>query len=277
MHQRPALRFDEWTRVKPVIGMLHLAPLPGSPQASQSLAAITERALSDAAALAAGGCHALMMENFGDVPFYPGRVPAVVVAAMTAIAAAVRRQTPLPLGINVLRNDGQSALAVAIGSGAEFIRVNVLSGARVTDQGLIQGIAHDLLRDKAQLGATGVRILADADVKHAAPLAARDLGDEVKDLLLRGLADAVIVSGSGTGQPVSIAKLKTVKEAAQGRPVLIGSGATAASLAELAPYADGFIVGTALKQDGISVNPVDPKRVKEFMAAHLASCRAHLP
>jgi len=277
MHQRPALRFDEWTRVKPVIGMLHLAPLPGSPQASQSLAAITERALSDAAALAAGGCHALMMENFGDVPFYPGRVPAVVVAAMTAIAAAVRRQTPLPLGINVLRNDGQSALAVAIGAGAEFIRVNVLSGARVTDQGLIQGIAHDLLRDKAQLGATGVRILADADVKHAAPLAARELGDEVKDLLLRGLADAVIVSGSGTGQPVSIAKLKMVKEAAQGRPVLIGSGATAASLAELAPYADGFIVGTALKQDGISANPVDPKRVKEFMAAHLASCRPHSP
>jgi len=272
MSIRPTLRFDEWTRVKPVIGMLHLLPLPGAPQASHNLAAVVERALSDAAVLAAGGCHALMMENFGDVPFYPGRVPAVVVAAMTAIAVAVRRQTALPLGINVLRNDGQSAMAVAIGAGADFIRVNVLTGARVTDQGLIQGIAHDLLRDKVHLGAASIRILADADVKHAAPLAARPIGDEVKDLLLRGLADAVVVSGSGTGQPVSIEKLKTVKDAAHGRPVLIGSGATAALLAELAQYADGFIVGTDLKHDGIATNPVDPVRVKAFMAAHHAVC-----
>jgi len=272
MSLRPTLRFDEWTRVKPVIGMLHLLPLPGAPQASHTFAAVVERAVNDAAVLAAGGCHALMMENFGDVPFYPGRVPAIVVAAMTAIAVAVRRQTALPLGINVLRNDGQSALAVAIGAGADFIRVNVLTGARVTDQGLIQGIAHDLLRDKRHLDAASIRILADVDVKHAAPLAARPIGDEVKDLLLRGLADAVVVSGSGTGQPVSIEKLKAVKAAAQGRPVLIGSGATAALLAELAQYADGFIVGTDLKHDGISTNPVDPVRVKAFMAAHQAVC-----
>jgi hypothetical protein len=161
---------------------------------------------------------------------------------------------------------------VAIGAGADFIRVNVLTGARVTDQGLIQGIAHDLLRDKRHLDAASIRILADVDVKHAAPLAARPIGDEVKDLLLRGLADAVVVSGSGTGQPVSIEKLKAVKAAAQGRPVLIGSGATAALLAELAQYADGFIVGTDLKHDGISTNPVDPVRVKAFMAAHQAVC-----
>ena len=109
-----------------------------------------------------------MMENFGDVPFFPGRVPASVVAQMTAMACAVRDEVKLPLGINVLRNDGVSALAVAQAAGASFIRVNVLCGARVADQGLIQGIAHDLLRERAALGAAEIKIFADVDVKHSA-------------------------------------------------------------------------------------------------------------
>src|SRR5690606_13240725 len=113
----------------------------------------------------------LMLENFGDTPFYPRRVAAHTVAAMTAIAVEVRRQVDLPLGINVLRNDGLSALGIAAASGADFIRVNVLSGARVTDQGIVQGIAHDLLRERRWLGAESVKILADVNVKHSAPLA----------------------------------------------------------------------------------------------------------
>ncbi|MDQ3439664.1 MAG: phosphorybosylanthranilate isomerase, partial [Planctomycetota bacterium] len=144
--------------------------------------AIREAALRDAEALAEGGVHGIMMENFGDVPFFPGRVPAPVVAHVTAIGAEIRRSVDVPLGINVLRNDGQSALAVAHAVGADFIRVNVLSGARVTDQGIVQGIAHDLLRERAQLGATNVKILADVDVKHSAPLAPRPL---VKEFLAR--------------------------------------------------------------------------------------------
>src|SRR5690242_19836277 len=123
------------TDKKHVVGMLHLAPLPGSPLYTGQFEMIRERLLRDAEALAAGGVHGLMMENFGDVPFYPGRVPAHVVACMTALAAEVRRAVDLPLGINVLRNDGLSALAVAHAVGAQFIRVNVLCGARVADQG----------------------------------------------------------------------------------------------------------------------------------------------
>src|SRR2546430_14170914 len=155
---------------EPVIGMLHLPPLPGSPayDLAGGMAALREAVLRDADALAAGGIHALMLENFGDVPFYPGRVPAHTVAAMTALAADVRQRFPeLPLGINVLRNDGQSALAIAAAVGAHFIRVNVLCGARVADQGLLQGIAHDLLRDRALLRAQHVKIFADIDVKHS--------------------------------------------------------------------------------------------------------------
>src|SRR4051812_32160574 len=178
----PPTLLAQWPRSrKIVIGMIHLPPLPGSPRSAGDVKAVREIALRDAAALHEGGAHGLMIENFGDVPFYPGRVPAYVVAHMTAIAAEVRTRVALPLGINVLRNDGLSALAVAHACGAEFVRVNVLCGARVADQGLLQGIAHDLLRERLLLGATAgdLKILADVDVKHSAPLAPRELIDEV--------------------------------------------------------------------------------------------------
>src|SRR4051795_9681702 len=151
MPNDPITLLPNWPNWAPprkiVIGMVHLAPLPGSPGYGSDVASVRDAALRDAAALADGGVDGVMIENFGDVPFFPGRVPAYVVAHMTAIAAEVRARVALPLGINVLRNDGLSALAVAHACGAEFIRVNVLCGARVADQGLLQGIAHDLLRE----------------------------------------------------------------------------------------------------------------------------------
>ncbi|MEN9834627.1 MAG: putative sgc region protein SgcQ [Pseudomonadota bacterium] len=262
--------FDDLLRVKPIIGMIHLGALPGAPRAHSGFDEVVGRALEDAETLAAGGCHALMMENFGDIPFLPGRVSATVVAAMTKVAVEVKRKVTLPLGINVLRNDGVSALAVALAAGADFIRVNVLTGARVTDQGVIGGIADVLLREQAATGANKVRILADVDVKHSAPLAARPLADEVKDTILRGLADAVIVSGSGTGAAVDINKLKLVRDAAQRAPVLIGSGVSLDTIEGLMPYASGFIVGTSLKKDGRPENKVELKRVQELLARHKA-------
>jgi membrane complex biogenesis BtpA family protein len=259
---------DQWAgKKKVVIGMLHLAALPGSPLYGGSIAAVREAALRDATLLAEGGVHGLMMETFGDTPFFPGRVPGHVVAHLTAIAAEVRRAVPsLPLGINVLRNDGLSALAIAHAVGASYIRVNVLCGARVADQGLLQGIAHDLLRLRAELRAGDVKIFADVDVKHSAPLAPRPIADEVDDTLHRGMADALIVSGAGTGKPTDPEKVKLVKSAAKNAPVFLGSGVTPKSLPALLPYADGFIVGTYFKQDGVSSNPVDVKRVRELIA-----------
>jgi uncharacterized protein len=250
---------------KPVIGMLHMLALPGSPRHA-SLPIIRDMLLRDADALALGGVHGLMMENFGDVPFYPGRVPTHVATCMAALAADVRQRVGLPLGINVLRNDGLTALAVAHAVGARFIRVNVLCGARVTDQGLIQGIAHDLVREKQRLCGNGIRVFADVDVKHSAPLAPRPIADEVDDTIHRGLADALIVSGAGTGKPTDLQKVKTVKAAAGKVGVFIGSGITTQTVGDFLDHADGFIVGTAFKQDGLASNPVDAKRVKEFMA-----------
>src|SRR5438874_7823353 len=205
-----------------VIGMIHLPALAGAPMyRGESAEAIRNHMLRDVEALQSGGVHGLMMENFGDVPFYPDRVPAYVIAQMTALACEVRRRVDLPLGINVLRNDGRGALAVAHACGASFIRVNVLCGARVADQGLIQGIAHDLLRERAMLGATEVKIFADVDVKHSAPLAPRPLKDEVDDLIERALADAIVVSGAGTGKATDPEKVRAVKQAARNTPVFV--------------------------------------------------------
>jgi membrane complex biogenesis BtpA family protein len=256
-----------WTPcARPVIGVLHASPLPGSPRDAGDLPAVVDAVLRDAEALSSGGVQALLLENFGDAPFFPRRVPAATVAHLTALAGAVRRAFDLPLGINVLRNDGRSALAVAQAVGGAFVRVNVLCGARITDQGIIAGIAHELLRDRAALGAPHVQILADVDVKHSAPLAARPLETEVGELLQRGGADGLIVSGAATGQPPRADELQTVKAAAGASPVLVGSGLSSQNLPALAPWADGFIVGTAFKEQGMIASPVDVRRVKDFMS-----------
>src|SRR5687767_3869170 len=203
-----------WPARAMVIGMVHLRALRGSPRFDGDSQAVIVEALRDAEALAGGGIDALMMENYGDTPFYPGRVPAGVVAEMTAVACRIKDRVKKPLGINVLRNDGLSALAVAAASGASFIRVNVLCGARVADQGVLQGIAHDLLRERANLRAEHVKVLADVDVKHSAPLSERPIEDEVEDTVYRGRADALIVSGSGTGKVTAVEKVAAVKQAA---------------------------------------------------------------
>jgi membrane complex biogenesis BtpA family protein len=243
------------------IGMIHLRPLPGSPGWAGDLDAVLEAAVADAGALAEGGADALLVENFHDAPFLKDGLPPETVAALTRAALAVRAAAPdLPLGVNALRNDGLAALGVAVAVGASFIRVNVLTGAVVTDQGVIEGCAAALLRRRAALRAP-VSILADVAVKHAAPLAPLDPDQAARDTAYRGGADALVVSGTGTGRPTSPDRVTTVRAAVPDRPVIVGSGATPESAARLG--ADGYIVGTALKVGG----RVDVDRVREFRAA----------
>jgi membrane complex biogenesis BtpA family protein len=259
-----------WSEIRfPLVGMLHLPPLPGSPQFRDSLSAIETHALRDAETLAAAGFDGLMLENFGDAPFFPDRVPAVTVAAMTRIAAAVRGRFSLPLGINVLRNDGRSALAIAVATGCSFIRVNILCGARVTDQGVIQGIAHDLLRERAALGTSQIALWADVHVKHSAPLADRPVGEEAIETLERGGADAVIVTGTATGVVADYERLREVKAAIGPRPLLVGSGVTAENLPTLAKLANGAIVGSSLKAGDDVRQPVDAGRAAAVHASRL--------
>jgi membrane complex biogenesis BtpA family protein len=250
-----------------VIGMVHLPPLPGSPRWDGSMERVVASALADARALVAGGADALLVENFGDAPFTPGRVEPATVAAMSVVAAAVRKAFPqAPLGVNVLKNDARAALAVAAAVGAEFIRVNVHAGAVLADQGIVQSDAYGTLRDRRLLD-VAVTILADVGGKHAVPLAPVEVEQVARDLVHRGLADALVVSGPATGQATPLAEVKRVRSAVPEVPLLIGSGVTAETAAELLSVADGLIVGTSVKRGGDVRQPVDPARVETLVAA----------
>jgi membrane complex biogenesis BtpA family protein len=250
-----------------LIGMVHVAPLPGSPRWDGSMDRVVAAAVADARALIEGGMDALLIENHGDAPFTPGRVEPATVAALAVVAREVRRALPgAILGINVLKNDARAALAVACAVGARFIRVNVHAGAVVADQGLVQSDAHATLRDRRLLGAD-VQIFADVGGKHATPLAPIDLEQHARDLRHRGLADGLVVSGPATGAATSVADIKRVRGAVPDVPLLVGSGATPDTAAELLSIADGLIVGTSLKRNGDVAAPVDPERVRRLVTA----------
>src|SRR5688572_15385259 len=244
-----------------VFGMVHLLPLPGAPLFGGSMDEVIDAAVADATALGDGGCDGLVVENFGDRPFFATQVPPETVAAMTRIVTEVAKTFTAEIGVNVLRNDPHAALAVAAATGASFIRVNVHTGAMVTDQGIIEGVAAATLRLRASL-APSVAIFADHLVKHAAPLAAADPTQMAKDLRLRGLADAVIVTGSETGAAADPERLKLVRDAIEA-PLLIGSGLTVANARSFA-LADGAIVGTSVKGEN---GMVDAKRVAAVVRA----------
>jgi uncharacterized protein len=254
---------------KGVFGMVHLRPLPGSPAYRGDMNEIIRDALSDALALQDGGVDAIMVENFNDVPFFKNNVPAATVAAITAavieIRSAVSAIRDTAVGVNVLRNDACAALSIAAASGARFVRVNVLTSARVTDQGIIEGVSAELLRLKRMLVATDVKILADIDVKHSAPLAQRPIEEEVADTIERGGADGLIVSGTGTGKPTDPAMAKRVRGAAPTVPLYVGSGVTVDTVGSFIDHVDGFIVGTHFKHNGKVNEPVDPERVRAFV------------
>jgi hypothetical protein len=249
-----------------VIGMVHLRALPGSPRWAGSMETLVQAALEDARALAEGGVDALLVENHGDVPFAAGRVDSATVAGMAVVVAEIRQAVALPIGVNVLKSDALSALAVAAAAGARFVRVNVHVGAVVADQGLLVSGAHDTLRYRRLLG-LDIKILADVQVKHGMPLAPIPIEQEARDCVARALADGLVVSGVATGEPTPMSDLKRVRGAVPEVPLLVGSGATPETAAELLSVADGLIVGTAVKRDGILANPVDPRRVRRLVEA----------
>lgn len=247
-----------------MIGVVHLKPLPGSPRWAGSMDEVCAAAVADAQAFAEGGADALMIENFGDLPFTRDAVPAETVAGMAVAAQAVRSAgVSLPTGFNVLRNDVSSGLGLAAAAGGDFVRVNVHTGAVEADQGIIQGEAFHTMRKRAAL-CPKVEVWADVLVKHAVPIGDLGLAEAAKDTFHRGLADALIVSGVATGAKTSVEDLRTVKGAVPEAPLLVGSGASVENAAELLAFADGLIVASSLKVDGVLGNPVDVARVAEL-------------
>lgn len=249
-----------------LIGMVHLKALPGSPGFAGSLGAIIESAVLDAATLAEAGFDGLLMENFGDAPFYADNVPDITVSTMTAVAREVTNAVELPLGVNVLRNDALGALAVAAAVDASFIRVNILSGSMFTDQGLIEGRAAEVARTK-QAWCPDVTVLADVMVKHATPPAHLTIEAAALDTIERGGADGIIVSGAATGAAVDINDLSAARTVIGDAPLIVGSGAGHDNIHTLLSVADSAICGTATKVDGVTTNQVDPARAAALVTA----------
>jgi len=275
MATRTALR-ERFDADRPVIGMAHLPALPGAPGFDSDRAGVRARALADARRLEDGGIDGLILENFGDAPFYPNAVPKHVVAELTAIATAVTDAVDVPVGINILRNDAEAALSIAAAVDAAFVRVNVHVGTAATDQGILEGRAHETLRLRDRLEAD-VAILADVHVKHATPVGEQAIDRTALETVDRGRADGVIVSGPGTGVETPLADIECVADtlAAHGHdrvPVFVGSGVTSETVGDcLAAGADGVIVGTALKEDGATTAPVASERVAQLVAVARAA------
>jgi len=271
-----AKRLELSIRRPTLIGVVHLLPLPGSPRHREPMEGIVERALADGRALLAGGMDGVLVENYGDAPFFPERVPPETVAALAVCARELARALPCPVGVNCLRNDARAALGIAVAAGASFIRVNVHTGAYTTDQGILEGRAHETLRARAAL-ASEVKILADVHVKHAEPIGTEPIGRAARDAAERGLADALVVTGPATGAPVDLAQLRAVRDAVPDRPVLAGSGVDAANARSVLSVADGAIVGSALEEDGRAGNPVVLERVRALVSAVREPARGRRP
>lgn len=253
-------------RPKCLIAVAHLLPLPGSPRWGGDPSAVVRRAVEDAVAVRDAGFDGLILENFGDVPFSREFAGRGAVAGLAAAAARVADAVDIPLGINVLRSDALSAVAIAAAVGARFIRINVHTGASVTDQGLIQGDAMATMmavRDQAP----HLRLFCDVFVKHASNLGVTGIERAAEDTFERGLASALIVTGDATGSPTSTQDIERVKAAVPAAPVVVGSGVTAQTAASVLERADGIIVGSAVMKGGSAANPIDPERAATFVQA----------
>jgi membrane complex biogenesis BtpA family protein len=185
---------------------------------------------------------------------------------MALAAHAVRQAVDLPIGINVLRNDAAAALGIATVTGAAFVRVNIHTGVIATDQGLIEGRADETMRLRTRLG-VAVQVWADVQVKHGSPLGTQSIEDAAEDAAVRGLADALIVTGTATGKPADLDELRRVRRVLPEIPIFVGSGVSPDSVAPSLPDASGFIVGTWAKRNGRVENPVDPDRVRQLADA----------
>ncbi len=256
-------------RQQVVIGVIHLPALPGSAQYDgQKMDDIIAVAVAEAGRYRAGGLDGLIVENHGDIPFAkPDRLGPETSAAMAVIARAVRLSAGCPVGVNVLANGAIQALAVAKASGAAFVRVNQWANAYIANEGFIEGPAGEATRYRSWLHARGVKIFADVHVKHGAHaiVADRDIGEMARDAEFFD-ADVAIATGQRTGDAASLDELRRIA-AGTSLPVLVGSGADPENIGDIFANADGVIVASFLKRDGVWWNQVDPERVAVFMRA----------
>ena len=257
-----------FSSAKPVIGMIHVGALPGTPASRATMRELEAQVIAECRVYRDGGVHAIAIENMHDVPYLRGSVGPEITAAMTMLGRAVKEESRLPCGIQILAGANHEALAVAHAASLDFVRVEGYAFAHVADEGIIQSSAASLLRYRRGIGAERVQVWADVKKKHSSHAITADIDvGETAAAVEFMRADAVIVSGSVTGAEPSDADLSSVNRRCQ-LPLFVGSGITAENLGRYYDLADGFIVGTFLKKDGRWTETVDAKRVERLMAAH---------
>lgn len=252
---------------QPVIGMIHVAALPGTPAHRLPLPAIIEQAVAEAQLYQAAGIDALLLENMHDVPYLPGQVGPEITAAMAVIGRAVKAATGLPCGLQILAAANREALAAALAAGLDFIRAEAFVFGHVADEGWLDAQAGALLRYRRQIGADHIRIFTDIKKKHSAHAVTADV-DLVETAKAAAFfrSDGLILTGTATGEPTDPAAVAAVR-AAVDMPLLIGSGVTPGQVPALLPHVDGLIVGSYVKRDGHWQQPPDPQRIRALMAA----------
>jgi len=248
---------------KPLIGVVHLPPLPGSHQGLAGIDRLVDYALREAEKLERAGFDAVILENYSDNPFRNERVNDVTLTAMSVIVREVAKSLNLRVGVSLLRNAGLQALAIAYSSGAHFIRVNAYCETRVAPEGILYPIASQLETVRQQMD-RHILVLADVDVKHSGPLGARSLEEVVHDCVSRGRMDAIIVSGHATSQAPSPGYVAAIKKLAGLKPVLVGSGISIGNVRAYWNIADGFIVGTSIKIENDTQKPIDTAKAEKL-------------
>src|SRR6185295_16815249 len=250
---------------KPVVGVIHVGALPGTPRGTRSVAELVRSAREEAKVYRECGVDGVIIENMHDVPYLKGEVGPEIVAAMTAIGTEVKSECGLPVGLQILAGANIEAMAVAHAAGLDFIRAEGFAYAHIADEGLIQASAAKLLRYRKMIGAERVRVWADVKKKHSAHAITADvsLGQTAETVEFMG-ADCVIVTGSVTGEAPQLADVNEAKTHCH-LPIFLGSGISEANIDQFYSAADGFIIGTYFKVDGLWSNTVDPVRVTQFI------------
>ena len=261
-----------FSQSKPVIGVIHVGALPGTPRSSQTISELTSTARREAQLYRESGVDGVMIENMHDLPYLRGEVGPEIVAAMTAIGVEVKTESRLPVGIQILAGANIEAMAVAHAAGLDFIRAEAYAYAHVADEGLIEASAAKLLRFRRMIGATNIQVWTDVKKKHAAHAITADvsLGETAETVEFLG-ADCVIVTGSATGKPPSAADVREAKAHCH-LPVFLGSGISADNIDEFYSEANGFIIGSSFKVDGVWSNTIDPARVEKFLRMITGRC-----
>lgn len=256
-----------FAKPKPVIGMVHLPPLPGSVgYTGYGMQQIIDFACRDAQRLVEGGVDGLMVENMWDLPFAVGMDTSPEQMCSQSVAAKeVIRSVKLPVGINVVHNGGRVTLGIAIASGARFVRICLLTGAQVWDTGEFDhGCARELLTTRKLTYSENIKLFCDVDKKHSVRFPGIDLDTHIEWTEFY-LADALIISGKMTGSAPTVEKVKHAREViGNRRPILMGSGTNPSNVVEFLKYADGCIVGFSTKE-GRPENPVSVDLVKRYM------------